>query len=371
MRCLLITLRSFDYYDDLARACVENGIEVACVPGNDLEDGRRILETIQAFRPHFILNHPIFSVMVSRIGVLKGIPVLHWVVDKLLNRDCLNRSVYGETDLILSTYRDDVAKLTALGVRAAYLLNACNIEPVNDGGTKKRYGVSFVGTIELGVNNYYRRSMEHWQRHLSVATTSQAGMFEVLQQTCDKILLAQQEASCQFQYRIPELVAAARATLDPILRHTGLQPDDLVALLAKETVFHQRRHFLRAIPTLDAFGPQDWLVADLPNVHYHGVVALRASGQVFAASRTNLSLTRIYQLDGLSDRIFNVLRARGFLLANRQETMDEVFQEGVDYAAYATVEEMLDKIRFYDSNPQIRERIAHQGCEKKKKNHTF
>ncbi|MBF0154610.1 MAG: glycosyltransferase family 1 protein [Magnetococcales bacterium] len=371
MRCLITQFRRFNYYDDMVKACRENGLEVACVYCDDLEDGGQVLETVNRFRPHFILNHPIYSLVASRVGAMKGIPVVHWIVDKILNKECYNSPIYSDTDLVLSTYREDADKLAALGVRAGYLLNACNIEPVDYGRVEKQYGVTFVGTIELGKNNYYRQIMASGRDTFDRASPAHAALFQTIQNACDEILHQQQEASRLFLYKVPELVAEMYKKTGHVFLQARFIPDDVVALLTKETAFHQRRHFLQAIPQLDAFGPEDWTQAELPNVSYRGAVDLRASGHVFAASRINLSITRIYQLDGLSDRIFNVLRARGFLLANRQETLSEVFQEGVHLDTYSTVEELLDKIRFYEKSPHIREKIAARGYDNVLKNHTF
>ncbi|MBF0136564.1 MAG: glycosyltransferase [Magnetococcales bacterium] len=371
MRCLIIKLRRFDYYDDLRKACTDNGIHAVTEYCESVADSENILLAIDRFRPDFILNHPMFSIVVSRIGAAKSIPVLHWVVDKCLNNKYFQTDLYNKTDFIFLTYRDDAEKLAALGVKAKYLPNACNIEPVAPQVAEQPYGVSFVGTIEMGENNYYRRSAELARMKLNQESPDQTPLFEHMLAACDAILQQQNAASKEFRYILPELVARAYGQKGNILQVSGLQPDDLTLLLTKEAAFKQRRHFFQAIPHLEAFGPPDWQQAELPNVHYRGALPLRTSGKVFAASRINLSLTRIYALDGLSDRLFNVLAARGFLLANRQTTLSEIFQEGIDLETYATVEELLDKIRFYENHPLAREKIARHGQENVARNHTF
>ncbi|MBF0177634.1 MAG: glycosyltransferase family 1 protein [Magnetococcales bacterium] len=372
MRCLITKLRRFQYYDDLAKACRENGVDVASEFCDQIEDARNLFESVDRFRPDFILNHPVFSLIVSRVGAMRGIPVLHWLADKFLNQEHFNPEIYTDTDFILPTCREDAGKLSHMGVKASYLINACNIQQLDYNFEDKKYGVCFVGTIELGSNNYYRQFIEALYKEFCQKSSFHAAIFTKLQNTFDDILRQQEEASRQFRYILPELVAKAYETIGPILRESNIQPGELTSILAKETTVHQRRHFLQAIPHLDVFGPEDWTQAHFPNVHYRGVAdQFRESGHHFAASRINLAMTRVYALDGLSDRIFNVLRARGFLLASRQATLCEVFKEGIDLEMYTTVEELLDKIRFYEENTQAREKIARQGYENVIHNHTF
>ncbi|MBF0154611.1 MAG: glycosyltransferase [Magnetococcales bacterium] len=372
MRCLLTKLRRFNYYDDMARACHDNGIMAVSEYCENKEDGEKILDMIDRFRPDFILSHPAYSLIASRVGHLKGIPVLHWLADKFINRDHLNRDIYTDTDFIFPTCREDTELLRKIGVKASYMLNVCNLKPVHYHTEEKKYGVSFVGTIELGRNNYYRQVMEAARETFNQDSELHRSIFETMQNAFDAILQQQKEAAQQFRYILPELIAKTYEQIGPILLQSNIQPDNLAFLLAKETAFHQRRHFIEALPHLDAFGPEDWTKAELPNVRYWGEAdQYRESGHVFGASRINLAIARIYAMDGLSDRIFNVLFAQGFLLANRQETLSEVFQEGVDLEMYTTADELLDKIRFYENNPQAREKIARQGHDNVVKNHTF
>ncbi|MBF0426166.1 MAG: glycosyltransferase [Magnetococcales bacterium] len=378
-RCLIARFRAYHYYDDLARACTESGMEVALAFCEYREDVDAFNQVIERFRPDFILSHPHFSESISAIGAARGIPVVHWMVDKIIHRGQFHRGKFSDGDLILSTYRHDVDHFRGMGVRAEYLPNACNILPVDDVHGDPRYGVGFVGTIELGENNYYRQFVDTMRTQSVGQAPELIAVIEKMIQFFDQVLDLQEEASKNFQYILPHLEKNLFRSLEGIFTFKNDEGDsanftanDMVAILIKETSFRQRRHFFSALPSLDAFGPEDWTRANLPNVRYHGTCEqYRESGQVFAHSRINLAIARIYSLDGLSDRIFNVLFAGGFLLANRHDPLSELFREGIDLDTYATVEELLDKIRFYENNPQARERIARAGRENVLRNHTF
>ncbi|MBF0153490.1 MAG: glycosyltransferase family 1 protein [Magnetococcales bacterium] len=379
LRCLITRFRAFHYYEDLARACIDNGMEVASEYGETAADIEGLRERIDRFRPDFILNHPLFSEHVARVGAEKGIPVFHWMVDKIVHKGRFCQIEFFDTDHILSTYLHDVDHLKERGVRADYFLNACNIDPVDYSRDRLKYGVGFVGTIELGENNYYRQFIAKMRENCAGLSPDLVLVTEKLIQFFDEVLQLQQESSKNFHYILPYLEKTLFQNIEGIFSFqndkgvsTDFNADDMVAVLVKETSHLQRRHFFQAIPHLDAFGPEDWTRADLPNVHYRGLCdQYRESGHVFASSRINLAVSRIYSLDGLSDRIFNVLFAGGFLLANRQESLARVFHEGVELESYATVEELLDKIRFYENNTLARQRIARAGRENVLKNHMF
>ncbi|MBF0426720.1 MAG: glycosyltransferase family 1 protein [Magnetococcales bacterium] len=367
MRCLIIKHQAFHCYDDMAQACMENGVQILSESVTSPEDAQRVLAKVDRFRPDFILNYPSFLSLVSQIGAMRGIPVFHWVVDKVLDPEHIKPDSFADTDHIFAACRSDVAEYRRIGVKSRYFPNSCNIAGDDYSRYDKIYNVSYVGTIELGENNYYRQFVREI-RH-SVTTPQEEQNLEQLIHVLEVALSRQAEASKRFVYILPDLVSKILDTVGDAF--PGISPHELTAILTKETCFHQRRHFLERIPQLDVFGPEDWTRAPLPNVRYHGVVNLRESGRVFAASTINLSISRVYSQDGLSDRIFNVLYAGGFLLTNRQETISELFQEGVDLEAYATVEELLDKIAFYENHPQAREGIARRGHENVIRNHTF
>ncbi|MBF0424768.1 MAG: glycosyltransferase family 1 protein [Magnetococcales bacterium] len=368
MRCLLVKFRPFAYYDDIIRACHENGLEVAAEYCDEPGDIGGFLATLDRFRPDFMLCHPHLSGFASLAGAERGILVLHWMADKLLSKKKFDTLKLYDSDCILSTCIEDVKYIRSVGVKANYVPNVCNINPIDYPRGEAAYGVSFVGTVELGENNYYRHFIANLDEKFGSLSETHARVAEAWKDIFARLLETQVEASKYSRYILPEFIDAAFEQSS----FTEFDKDYILSVLAKEVASMQRRHFIQAVPQLDAFGPEDWGRVDLPNVRYRGTCdQYHESGQVFARSRINLAVTRVYSMDGLSDRIFNVLRAGGFLLANRQEPLQQMFREGVHLDAYTTVEELIDKIRYYEDHPLARERIAQCGLEEVLKNHTF
>jgi len=74
----------------------------------------------------------------------------------------------------------------------------------------------------------------------------------------------------------------------------------------------------------------------------------------------------------LNCRTFEALSSRSFLLTDVQRGMDTLgFQDGIHGATYRTMDEAVDKARYYLAHPDERRRIAHLGWRWCLANHTY
>lgn len=92
---------------------------------------------------------------------------------------------------------------------------------------------------------------------------------------------------------------------------------------------------------------------------------------IFRNSLINLNITARSIRSGLSQRIFDVLGSRGFLITNYQPELPELFNIGEDLEAYSSEDELLTKIEYYLSHETDRKEIADNGYNKIKKFHTY
>ncbi|MBF0625887.1 MAG: glycosyltransferase [Magnetococcales bacterium] len=374
MRCLFLQRRDFSYYPLLEQALRAHGVELLPAFFDREPDMKEVASLFQQWQPDFLFSHPTFLPFISYLARVKGVPYIHWEVDKLINPRILAFE-YTATDHFFTTYREDVARLAQVGATAYYLPNAWNIDPAIDRAAGDfQYEVSFVGTAEAGVNNYYRNLLRdtdakavHWPEPVQKA-------WRQAKQGLEELLSVQFQASQRHHNRLPELIEAEYRQRQATYQAFQVTPGDLFMLLTKETAHRQRCHFLKGVTRLDAFGPVDWekLRQELPGMVYHGPVRqFDQSGPVFARSRINLSLARVYARDGLSDRIFNVLRAGGLLLADRQPPLLELFRDGEELVTYDSREEMVDKIRHFLDHPEEARRIARAGQARVRAGHGF
>lgn len=91
---------------------------------------------------------------------------------------------------------------------------------------------------------------------------------------------------------------------------------------------------------------------------------------IFHNSRINLQITARTIETGLSQRVWDVMAAGGFLLMNYQEELFDYFVPGEDMDYFESEEDMLAKIDYYLKNDDVRAQIAKNGYEKIVKYHS-
>ena len=92
-----------------------------------------------------------------------------------------------------------------------------------------------------------------------------------------------------------------------------------------------------------------------------GVNTITEMPVVFRKSRINLNLTTRSIKTGLSQRIWDVLACRGFLITNYQEEIPGFLQPGRHLVMYEDYDELKELIRFYMTHEEEREEIAVNG----------
>lgn len=75
--------------------------------------------------------------------------------------------------------------------------------------------------------------------------------------------------------------------------------------------------------------------------------------------------------DDLNMRVFETLSTGSFLLTNWIPTLSELFEDGKDLVTYKTLDEMVEKARYYIKHDDEREEIAASGYKKFIENHTY
>lgn len=110
----------------------------------------------------------------------------------------------------------------------------------------------------------------------------------------------------------------------------------------------------------------------LRNVHVHGgVKTLTEMPKIFHLSRINLNMTIKPIQTGLPLRIFDILGCGGFLMTNYQPELPEFFEIGADLEAYSSLDELVDKCRYYLTHEDARKQIALNGYRKVCDGHTY
>ena len=93
----------------------------------------------------------------------------------------------------------------------------------------------------------------------------------------------------------------------------------------------------------------------LPHEDYYKLMSRAKIGINFSASVDR------HQLKG---RVAETMLTGCLLIEERNEQTSSLFSEGIDYVAFSTKEELVDKIKYYQINNHERERIAESGRKK-------
>lgn len=92
---------------------------------------------------------------------------------------------------------------------------------------------------------------------------------------------------------------------------------------------------------------------------------------VFHKSRINLNISLRSIKTGIPLRILDILGCGGFCLTNPQEEILEYFDVDKEIVVYNSLEECLDKIKYYLLHEEERQAIAVRGYEKVKKDFSY
>lgn len=92
---------------------------------------------------------------------------------------------------------------------------------------------------------------------------------------------------------------------------------------------------------------------------------------VFHNSRINLNITLRSIQSGIPLRCMDIMGAGGFLLTNFQSDFLDFFTPNEDYVYYEDEDDLIRKIDYYLEHEEKRKRIAENGHEKVRENHSF
>jgi hypothetical protein len=111
----------------------------------------------------------------------------------------------------------------------------------------------------------------------------------------------------------------------------------------------------------------DRLFSEFPNFHY-GQALFEGAAQRFADSKVCFNIS---MLDDLNMRTFEIMATGSFCLTNWIPTIEDLFEDGKHLVLYRSLDEMVDKAKYYLSHDEEREKIAQAGYEEVIKKHTI
>ncbi len=364
-RALLVSGTLF--VDDVGEALREEGWDVfrwdvRDLPVNELE---RIARGVA---PSVVvgINH---TYGLAEACAKLGVPLVEWEIDP--STDTLAPThVTGAT--VWTWRRDNVPAYRKAGFQAHYLPLATN--PVRRAPVeltaedRATYGVpvAYVGSSMVGRG---RELLAEFVRTFGkIFGDADAGL-DIARQLLD----VQAKRVWDEGYILPRLLRRLAPDLDARFAAAGSRhrPD---ALLGELAAARYRLEVLAAVanqglhvwgdPGWDALAPAGATIRGWAG-HYHELT------RIYSAAHVHVDVGRLYQLDIVPMRIFDVIAAGGFVLAQHSDALADVLVPGVEVETWRTREELRQKVAFYLSDPDARARIVHAGRARVLAEHTI
>lgn len=93
--------------------------------------------------------------------------------------------------------------------------------------------------------------------------------------------------------------------------------------------------------------------------------------KVFACSKINLNPSLKIIQTGIPLRALDIMACGGFLLSNYQIELDEFYKDGVQMVQYESIEDAVEKAKYYLDHEDLRQKIARQGQMETLENHNM
>jgi len=111
----------------------------------------------------------------------------------------------------------------------------------------------------------------------------------------------------------------------------------------------------------------DRIFREFPNFFY-GQRLFEEAARIYADSKISFNIALN---DDINMRCFEVTGAGGFLLTNRIASLEELFVDGKEVVMYDSIDDAVEKAKYYLAHDSEREKIALAGYERAMKDHTI
>ncbi|HUT43969.1 MAG TPA: glycosyltransferase, partial [Desulfobacterales bacterium] len=131
------------------------------------------------------------------------------------------------------------------------------------------------------------------------------------------------------------------------------------------------------IANLGSLGVKVWGDDGWMNTEQYGVKYMGSAGhtfeinKIYSASSINVDINRLYQMDIIPMRVFDIMACGGFVLAEYSKELSNIFEIGKEVETYSTLDELVSKATYYLDHESEALEIAKRGRGAVLKNHTI
>lgn len=224
---------------------------------------------------------------------------------------------------------------------------------------KYRADVSFVGTLYESANNVFNRiSAEAREKDVYKA---------LIQMIRDKRFAYGKEVL--YRGVTEEMVEFLLEEVEHGQDHFFFAKQEEIAVqsvLARKITVEERKLMARVLAR--EFDFKLYTISNterFPEINNCGPVDFaKQAPLIYNGSKINIYVTPRAIRSGVPLRVLEMMACQGFVLVNYQEDLAREFEDGKELVMYRSLEEMVEKIRYYLEHESERQQIARAGYEK-------
>lgn len=347
----------------------------------DLTFAASLMNVINTSGAEAVISFDYFPIISLACDTCK-IPYYAWVYDsphKTLQAKCVNLACnhIGVFD------RELVEKMKGEGIQTVYhaplAVDTHSFDYLIKENDDDAFScdVSFVGSLYTDTNNYYNElhsQAEIWS-DIDELVSSQCFNYR------DSILENELTKSIDNNLGIYSYLSGLMKKKGHVLDedYTDCSKDIILDdILKRRVTVLERRLLLKALSetfeTRDIrlyTGSDTSIDSSIKRIDKGMVSYNKQMPVVFSRSKINLNITLRTIRTGIPLRALDILACGGFLLSNPQTELCESFNVGEDFETFSSIEECIDKIKYYLDHNSERERIARNGYNKVKEQFSY
>ena len=172
-------------------------------------------------------------------------------------------------------------------------------------------------------------------------------------------------------YMIPDLLAKHfSGFVSHLLELPGAH--DPFILVGEIAAAEKRINYIANLGSLGVkiWGDDGWRSAERYGVKYMGSAGHTFEiNKIYGASNINVDINRLFQMDIIPMRIFDIMACGGFVLAEYSRELAGLFEIGIEIETYRTFDELASKAAYYLDHESEALKIVERGMDAVRKNH--
>ena len=334
-----------------------------------------LMTEIDRFDPALILMSSGFGfgqhALLQMVAEVKEIPLVNWLVDSSENFAdiCFDTQYHYSTNIVFDQYYAEQMRSTGLASVFHLPLATCPQRLAH--GLNLQWtcptAVSFVGTTGLHITD------KSWSSVMSMVPDHQA--------TAVRAILEEDLAKAVEALREDPLLNITRFINEHIVPNPergNFYGNDgyrktIIGMTEFTASFHLRRDILAAIDAapVTIIGDYAWKRQLPEGIHLIEGVPFEFISTVYHHSPINLNLSRYQLKTGVTQRVFDVPGAGGFLLTDYRPGLEQLFDLDTEMICFDSVADLNGKIRHYLDHPEDRLGVIEAGRRKVLAEHTY